>query len=132
SPAWPAVRLRPGAVWRLLGVAGWEGDPLVCDPGGGGEREEHYDAGGVAGVVCGAAWDVGGCAGVASVAAGVDRCAGSALRLLPERDDDPGRSPPRDDEEPVGGSDPHGDERTSVPVRDLSENPDRDPEGRGR
>src|SRR6185503_5798031 len=78
-----------------------------------------------------AAWDVGCGAGVASVAAGVDRCAGAALRLLPERDDDPGRRPPRDDEEPVGGPDPHGDERAPVPLWDVSENPDRDPEGRG-
>ena len=75
--------------------------------------------------------DRGG-AGAASVAAGVDRRAGAALRLLPERDDDPGRRPPRDDEEPVRGPDPHGDERASVPLRDVSENPDRDPEGRGR
>ena len=45
--------------------------------------------------VGGAAWDDGGGAGVASVAAGVDRCAGAALRLLPERDDDPGRRPAR-------------------------------------
>ena len=72
-----------------------------------------------------------GGAGAASVAAGVDRRAGAALRLLPERDDDPGRRPPRDDEEPVRGPDPHGDERASLPLRDLSENPDRDPEGRG-
>ena len=28
--------------------------------------------------------------GAASAAAGVDRCSGAALRLLPERDDDPG------------------------------------------
>ena len=75
--------------------------------------------------------DRGG-AGAASVAAGVDRRAGAALRLLPERDDDPGRRPPRDDEEPVRGPDPHGDERASLPLRHLSENPDRDPEGRGR
>ena len=68
----------------------------------------------------------------ASVAAGVDRCAGAALRLLPERDDDPGRRPAGDDEEPDRGPDPHGDERASVPLRDVSENPDRDPEGRGR
>ena len=74
----------------------------------------------------------GGCAGAASVAAGVDRRAGAALRLLPERDDDPGRRPARDDEEPVRGSDPHGDERAPLPLRDVSENPDRDPEGRGR
>ena len=95
-------------------------------------REEHHDAGGPAGPVCGAARHDGGGAGAASVAAGVDRRAGAALRLLPERDDDPGRRPARDDEEPVRGSDPHGDERASVPLRDVSENPDRDPEGRGR
>ena len=72
------------------------------------------------------------CAGAASAAAGVDRCPGAALRLLPERHDDPGGRPARDDEEPVRGSDPHGDERASLPLRHLSENPDRDPEGRGR
>ena len=86
---------------------------------------------GPAGPVGGAARHDGGGAGAASVAAGVDRRAGAALRLLPERDDDPGRRPPRDDEEPVRGPDPHGDERASLPLRDLSENPDRDPEGRG-
>ena len=32
---------------------------------------------------------------------------------------------------PSRGPDPHRDERPSVPLRDLSENPDRDPEGRG-
>ena len=76
--------------------------------------------------------DDGGGAGAASVAAGVDQRSGAALRLLPERDDDPGGRPARDDEESVRGSDPHGDERASVPLRDLSENPDRDPAGRGR
>ena len=47
-----------------------------------------------------------GRARAASAAAGVDRPAGAALRLLPERDDDPGGRSARDDEEPVGGSDP--------------------------
>ena len=37
-----------------------------------------------------------------------------------------------DDEESVRGPDPHGDERASLPLWDLSENPDRDPEGRSR
>ena len=68
---------------------------------------------------------------LASVAAGMDRRSGAALRLLPERDDDPGRRPARDDEEPVRGPDPHGDERAPLPLRHVSENPDRDPEGRG-
>ena len=40
-----------------------------------------------------AAWHDCCGAGAASVAAGVDRRAGAALRLLPERDDDPGRRP---------------------------------------
>src|SRR5262245_65418421 len=62
----------------------------------------------------------------------MDRRASAALRLLPERDDDPGRRPAGHDEEPVRGPDPHRDERAPLPVRDLSENPDRDPEGRGR
>src|SRR6188508_2874303 len=38
--------------------------------------------------------------GAASVAAGVDRRAGPALWLLPERDDDPGRRPAGDDQAP--------------------------------
>src|SRR6185312_12146083 len=76
-------------------------------------------------------WHPGCGAGAASAAAGVDRCAGAALRLLPERDDDPGRRSARDDEEPVGGSDQDGDERPPVPLRDLSAHLDRDPEGRG-
>ena len=71
-----------------------------------------------------------GCA--ASAAAGVDRRAGAALRLLPERDDDPGRRPAGDDEAPDRGADPHGDERPSLPLRHLSADPDRDPEGRRR
>ena len=71
-----------------------------------------------------------GCA--ASVAAGVDRCAGAALRLLPERNDDPGRRSAGDDEEADRGADPHGDERPPVPLRHVSENPDGDPEGRRR
>src|SRR6201984_2147718 len=65
-----------------------------------------------------------------SAAARVDRRSGAALRLLPERDDDPGRRSPRDDQESVRGPDPHGDERAPLPLRDLSENPDADPEGR--
>ena len=96
------------------------------------EREEHYDAGGTSGPVCGVSRHDGCGARAASVAAGMDRRAGAALRLLPERDDDPGRRSSGDDEEPVGGSDPHGDERAPVPLWDVSENPDRDPEGRGR
>ena len=95
--------------------------------------KSDHDAGGPAGAVCEVARHDGcgsGCA--ASVAAGVDRRAGAALRLLPERDDDPGRRPAGDDEEPDRGPDPHGDERASLPLRDVSANPDRDPEGRGR
>ena len=94
--------------------------------------KSDHDARGPAGPVRGAARHDRGGAGAASAAAGVDRRAGAALRLLPERDDDPGRRPARDDEEPVRGPDPHRDERPPLPLRDLSENPDRDPEGRGR
>src|SRR5262249_57796159 len=76
-----------------------------------------------------AAWHDGGEPGFASVAAGVDRRAGAALRLLPERDDDPGCGPPLDDEEPDRGPDPHGDERPSLPVRHVSADPDCDQAG---
>ena len=71
-----------------------------------------------------------GCA--ASAAAGVDRRAGAALRLLPERNDDPGRRSAGDDEAPDRGADPHRDERPSLPLRHLSADPDGDPEGRCR
>ena len=66
----------------------------------------------------------------ASAAAGVDRRAGAALRLLPERDDDPGRRPAGDHEAPDGGADPHRDERPPLPLRHVSAHPDGDPEGR--
>src|SRR4029077_8923852 len=66
----------------------------------------------------------------ASVAAGVDRCSGAALRLLPERDDDPGCRSFVDDEESDGGSDPDGDERPSVPLWHLSAHLDGDQAGR--
>ena len=68
----------------------------------------------------------------ASAAAGVDRRAGAALRLLPERDDDPGRRPAGDHEAPDRGADPHRDERPSLPLRHLSADPHGDPEGRRR
>src|SRR5690606_17966641 len=55
--------------------------------------------------------------------------AGAALRLLSKRDDDPGRLAARDGEAAHGGADPHGDERASVPVRDVSADPDGDPAG---
>src|SRR4029077_20084193 len=66
----------------------------------------------------------------ASVAAGVDRCSGAALRLLPERDDDPGCRSFVDDEESDGGSDPHGHERPSVSLWHLSADLDGDQAGR--
>ena len=73
---------------------------------------------------------VAGCA--ASAAAGVDRRAGAALRLLPERNDDPGRRPAGDDQAPDRGADPHRDERPPLPLRDVSADPHGDPEGRRR
>ena len=68
----------------------------------------------------------------ASAAAGVDRRAGAALRLLPERNDDPGGRPAGHDEAADRGADPHRDERASVPLRHVSADPDGDPEGRRR
>src|SRR3954465_151160 len=62
----------------------------------------------------------------------MDRRAGSPLRLLPERDDDPGRRPAGDDQAADRGADPHRDERPPLSLRHLSENPDGDPEGRRR
>src|SRR5205814_4175556 len=71
-------------------------------------------------------------AGATPAAAGVERRAGAALRLLPERDDDPGRRSALDDEEPDGGSDPHRHERPSLPLWHLSAHPDGDQAGRRR
>ena len=93
-------------------------------------RQGDHDARGPAGSVGEGARHDGGGAGAASVAAGVDRRSGAALRLLPERDDDPGRRSARDDEEPDRGSDPHGDERPSLPLWHLSAHPDGDQAGR--
>ena len=89
-----------------------------------------YDARGPAGSVGEGARHDGGFAGAASAAAGVDRRSGAALRLLPERDDDPGRGSALDDEESDGGSDPDGDERPSLPLWHLSAHPDGDQAGR--
>src|SRR5581483_9080587 len=124
------VRLRSGAVWCLLGASGREGDPELRDAGRGCLREERDDARRAARSV-GQGERHDGCEpGVASVAAGVDRCAGSALWLLPERHDDPGRRSLEHDEESDGGSDPDGDERSSLPLWDLSADPDGDQAGR--
>ena len=105
---------------------------LVRDAGRRGERQGDHDARGPAGSLREVARHVGvGSAVAASAAAGVDRRSGAALRLLPERDDDPGRRSAGDDEAPDRGSDPHGDERPSLPLWHVSAHPDGDPEGRG-
>ena len=75
---------------------------------------------------------LGSGAGAASVAAGLDQRPGAALRLLPERDDDPGCRPALDHQESQRGPDPHGDERASLPLWDLSPDSDGDPAGRSR
>src|SRR4051812_46177605 len=131
APARPALRLRSCAVRCLLGVAGRQGDQVVRDAGGRRQRQGDHDARGPAGCVGEVAWhDRCGAGGAASAAAGVDRRAGAPLRLLPERNDDPGRRSAGDHEEADRGADPDGDERSSLPLRDVSENPDGDPEGR--
>src|SRR5439155_7955053 len=104
----------------------------VRHSGGGCEREGDYDAGGPAGALGEGARHDGCESCFASVAAGVDRCAGAALRLLPERDDDPGRRSALDDEESDRGSDSDGDERPPLPLRHLSADPDGDQAGRRR
>src|SRR5437762_1795873 len=132
APARAALRVRAGAVWCLLGAAGRQGDSVVCDAGGRGQRQGDHDARGPAGSLGEGAWDDGGFAGAASVAAGVDRRSGAALRVLPERDDDPGCRSSVDDEESDRGSDPHGDERPSLPLWHLSAHLDGDQAGRRR
>src|SRR5439155_13100554 len=94
------------------------------------QRQGDQGARGPAGSLGEGARHGGGFAGAAPAPAGVDRRAGAALRLLPERDDDPGRRSALDDEEPDRGSDPHGDERPSLPVWHLSADPDGDQAGR--
>src|SRR4051812_35193865 len=133
ASARPALRLRSRAVWSVLGALGRQGDPLVRDACCRRQRQGDHDARGPAGPVRVVARH--GCCGsgcVASAAAGVDRRAGAALRLLPERNDDPGRGSPRDHEAPDRGADPHRDERPPVPLWHLSAHPDGDPEGRRR
>src|SRR5436190_3833202 len=130
APARAALRLRSGAVRRVLGAFGRQGDSLLRDAGGRGQRQGDHDARGPAGPVGEGARHRGREPGAASLAAGVDRRAGAALRLLPERNDDPGRRSALDDEEPDRGSDPHRDERPSLPLWHLSAHPDGDQAGR--
>src|SRR3954468_7415502 len=85
APAWAALWLRSRAVWCLLGAVGREGDPELRNAGGGGFGQGDHDAGGPAGSVGEGARYRCRVACAASVAAGVDRCAGAALRLLPKR-----------------------------------------------
>ena len=44
APARAALRLRSRAVWRVLGAAGRQGDPLLRDAGRGRERQGDHDA----------------------------------------------------------------------------------------
>src|SRR5262245_53361908 len=129
-PARSAVRLRPRAVRRLLGAPGRQGDPVLRDACGRREREEDHDARGPPGSLGEGARHDGGLAGAAPAPAGVDRRAGAALRLLPERHDHPGGGSAHDHE----ASDRHADqdraERPPVPLRDVPADPDGDQAGR--
>src|SRR4051812_6169640 len=117
-------------MWRMLGAARRQGDPLVRHAGGGSERQERDDARGSAGhVVEKPRHDRGDAGRAAPAAAGLDRRAGAPLRLLPERDVDPGGRPAGDDEAADDRADQDRDERPPVPVRHVSADPDRDPEG---
>src|SRR5262249_17474011 len=125
-----ALRLRSRAVRGLLGPSGRQGDSLVRDAGGRRFRQGDHDARGPAGSL-GEGARHGGCRPCsASAAPGVDRRSGAALRLLPERDDDPGRGSALDHEEPDRGPDPHRHERASLPLWHLSADPDCDQAGR--
>ena len=68
--------------------------------------------------------------GAASVAAGVDRRAGAALRLLPERNDDPGADLLATTKRPTEAQIRTAMNGAPLPVRHLSADPDGDPEGR--
>src|SRR5579863_4849278 len=89
---WPAVRVRPGAVRSLCRTGGRERDAVLRYAGGERWRPGDHHAGRFAGEVGQAKRPVGGGSEkhAAPGAAGVDRRANSAVRILPERDDDQG------------------------------------------
>src|SRR5207253_1180889 len=60
----------------------------------------------------------------------VDRRSGAAVRLLPERNDHPGRGSLEHDEESDEGPDQGGDERPPLPLRNPAADPQGDPAGR--
>src|SRR4051812_37711151 len=115
----------------MLGAAGRQGDPLVRHPRRRRLRQGDHHPRGPPGRVVEEPWHDGRDPGrAASAAAGLDRRAGAALRLLPERNDDPGGRPSRHDQEADRGADPHRDERPPVPLRHVPAHPHGDPEGR--
>src|SRR5262249_58255793 len=93
--------------------------------GRGGGRQESRDARGSPGAVGEQAESGGYDAEAASAAAGVDRPLGAALRLLPERNADPGGGSAGDEQESDEDADPDGTERPPVPLWDVSEDRER-------
>src|SRR5262245_28455525 len=131
ASARPALRLRTCAVRCVLRAAGREGDQELRNACCCRQRQGDHHARGYGCDVRAVAWDFRiGSRVAAPAAAGVDRRAGAALRLLSERDDDPGRRSAGDHETSHRGADPHRDERPSLPLRNLPADPHRDPEGR--
>src|SRR5262245_17364321 len=111
----------------VLGAARRKGNPVVRDSGRSGRWQDDHDARGAAGSDGSDARRDSGSAEAPSPPAGVDRPPGPPLRLLPERNADPGRRPPGHDQATDGRADQHGDERSSVPLRHLSADREGDP-----
>ena len=114
-----ALRVRPRSVRLLLGAGGRRGDSVVHHAALAGGRQVGDDAGGAAGVLRGAD-EAGVGAGAASAAGSDDRGAGGAVRLLLQRPDHQRRRVVVQDAAADRGADPNGDERSHLPVRDVS------------
>src|SRR4051812_8680330 len=108
------VRLRRGPVRRLHRACQWRGGALVPDHGQRRRRQEdHHHRGVVA-------------EGRSSLAEGVDRRAGAAMRLLPVRPDHAGGLAARQEHQPEQGGDRRAYGRQSLPLHDLFADPEGD------
>src|SRR5690242_12843317 len=126
----PALRLRPGAVRRLLGAGGRQGDPLVHHAGLDGERQGGHEPRRTAAAVRDGEEQEAEGRRAASAAAGLDRRAGTAVRVLPERHAGDRRRAPGRQPAPDARRDQDAPERPPVPLRDVRGHPARGPEGR--
>src|SRR3954447_11795811 len=108
------VRLRRGAVRRLHRACQWRGSALVPDHGRRHQgQEDHHHRRPVA-------------KGRPSLAEGVDRRAGAAMRLLPVGTDHAGSLAARQEHQPLQGGDRRAYGRQSLPLHDLFADPEGD------